>query len=125
MEHKFEYRQKSRQERLEARRRAAFKKRVHALATVFTFVFLFISVISANAIIANAGDGYEKSYQKLYTSITVERGETVWDIATEHMNPGYDTIDELIEEIGFINGLDESYTIQTGSMLMIPYYAEL
>ncbi len=123
MDHNFTYRQKVRQERLEARRRAALRRRVRILTTVFTFAILFITVISANSIIANAGQGYEKNYQKLYTSVIVERGETVWDIATEYISPGYE-VDELIEEIGFINGLDEEYTIQSGTMLMIPYYAE-
>ena len=60
----------------------------------------------------------------MYTSIVVERGESVWNIAAEHITPGYDTVDELIEEIKFINSLDDNYTIQTGSLLMIPYYAE-
>ena len=122
MDRNFEYRQRIRQERLEARRKAAFYKRVRVLTTVCTFVFLFISVISANAIIANAGDGFEKNYEKMYTCVIVERGETVWDIATEHITPGYDTVYELIDEIRFINNLDDAYTIQIGSVLMIPYY---
>lgn len=124
MENNFYYRQKMRQERLEARRRAAARRRVRTLVTVFTFVFLFISVISANAVIAKAGDGYEKDYQKFYTGIIVERGETVLELASEHMTPGYESVDELVEEIAFINGLDDSYTIKSGTMLMIPYFAE-
>ncbi len=124
MENNFYYRQKMRHERLEARRRAAVRRRVRTLVTVFTFVFLFISVVSANAVIAKAGDGYEKDYQKFYTGVTVERGETVLEIASEHITPGYESVDELVEEIAFINGLDDSYTIKSGTMLMIPYFAE-
>ena len=124
MEHNFEYRQRSRKARLEARKRAAIRKRVRLLTTVCTFVFLFISVISANAIIANAGNGYEKSYEKMYTCVVVDRGETVWDIAKEYATPGYSTVKDIVEEVGFINGLDEEYRIQAGSMLMVPYYAE-
>lgn len=124
MEHNFEYRQKARQVRLEERRRAAFRRRVRLLTTVCTFTFLFISIISANAIIANAGDGYEKHYVKMYTSVVVERGDTVWNIATEYVVPGYATVTEVVEEVKFINGLDDAYSIQTGSLLIIPYYAE-
>lgn len=124
MEHNFEYRQKARQTRLEERRRAAFRRRVRLLTTVCTFTFLFISIISANAIIANAGDGYEKNYVKMYTSIVVEHGDTVWDIATEYAVPGYTTVTEVVEEVKFINGLDDAYSIQTGSLLLIPFYAE-
>ncbi|MBR3807602.1 MAG: LysM peptidoglycan-binding domain-containing protein [Lachnospiraceae bacterium] len=124
MEHNFEYRQKARQVRLEERRRAAFRRRVRLLTTVCTFTFLFISIISANAIIANAGDGYEKNYVKMYTSVVVEHGDTVWDIATEYAVPGYTTVTEVMEEVKFINGLDDAYSIQTGSLIIIPFYAE-
>lgn len=125
MERNYADRQSIRQERLELRRRQAFRRKVRMLSTVFTFTFLFIAVISANSIIANAGEGYEKEYQKMYTSIVVENGETVWDIASENMNNGYDSIIELVEEIGFINGLDDVYTIKAGSVLIIPYYGEV
>ena len=124
MEHHFEYRQHLRRVRLEARRRAAFKRRVRLLTTVCTVAFLFISVISANAIIANAGNGFEKNYVKMYTCVTVERGETVWDIAKEYSVPGYSTETDVMEEIKFINCLDDSYSIKAGSILMVPYYAE-
>ena len=122
MEHNFEYRQKSRQARLEARRREAIRRRVRLLTTVFTVAFLFISVVSANAIIANAGDGYEKNYEKMYTCVTVGRGETIWDIANEYVTPGYTTVTDVMEEVKFINRLDDTYSVQAGSILMIPYY---
>ena len=124
MDHNFTYRQRMRQERLTARRQAAFRKKVRALVTLCTVAFLFITVISANAVIAKAGDGYERNYQKLYTSIIVERGETVWAIASEYMTPGYESVEDLVEEIGFINGLDDAYAIKSGTRLMIPYFAE-
>jgi len=124
MEHNFYYRQKMRQERLEARRIQAERRRIRSLVTVFTFLFLVISVVSANAVIAKAGDGYEKHYEKFYTSVIVERGETVTDIAEEHMTPGYDSVEELVAEIAFINGLNEEYMIKSGAMLMIPYFSE-
>ena len=117
MEHNFEYRQKSRQARLEARRREAIRRRVRLLTTVFTVAFLFISVVSANAIIANAGDGYEKNYVKMYTCVTVGRGETVWDIANEYVTPGYTTVTDVMEEVKFINRLDDTYSVQAGSIL--------
>lgn len=124
MERNFEYRQKIRQEKLEARRRAAYKKRIRVMTTVFTIAFFFISVVSANAIIANAGSGFDENLEKMYTCVVVDSNETVWDIAMDYVQPGYNTVDELIEEIGYINSLDTSYTIQSGMMLMVPYYAE-
>ena len=125
MERNFTYRQRCRQERLELKCRQTFRRRVRILTTVFTFAFLVIAIISTNSITANAGQGYGKEYQKLYKSIVVETGDTVWDIASENMNTGFESISELVEEIGFINGLDDVYTIKSGSVLIIPYYGEV
>ena len=125
MERDFTYRQRCRQERLELKRRQTFRRRVRMLTAVFTFAFLVIAIISTNSIIANAGQGYEKEYQKLYKSVVVETGETVWNIASENMNAGFESISELVEEIGFINGLDDVYAIKSGSVLIIPYYGEV
>ncbi len=122
MERSFEYRQRIRREKLQRRQRAAFERRVRSLTAFLTIAFLFVSVISANAIIANAGDGYEKNLDKMYTSVIVETNDTVWQIASEYAEPGYNTVAELVEEIGYINSLDESYTIKCGMMLMVPYY---
>ncbi len=125
MEHDFEYRRLLREERLEARQRAAKMKRIRFLTTVFTFLFLIISAVCANAIIANAGEGMEKNYQKQYMTIKIQKGDTVWSIAEEYMTPGYETVTDLMQEISFINSLDDNYSVQSGKILMIPYYAEI
>ena len=125
MDHNFEYRRTLRQERLYARQRAARARRIRFIALVSTFVFLFISVIGTNLVIANANHEDAKSYQKQYIMVDVEKGDTVWDIANEYMSPGYDEVTDLMKEIGFINNLDEEFSVQSGKVLMIPYYAEI
>lgn len=125
MDHNFEYRQSLRQERLYRRQQAARAKRIRIVSLVSVLMFLFISVISANAIIAKANQNSEKSYQKQYIMIDVEKGDTVWSIANEYMSPGYEDIMELVNEIGFINSLDDSYSVKSGNVLLIPYFAEI
>lgn len=125
MENSFYYRQQMRQHRLEARRRQTERRRIRSMVTIFTVLFMVLSIVSANAIIAKAGNGYEKNYMKLYKSIVVERGETVIEIAEKYMTPGYESVDELMEEIGYINSLNENYMIKSGNVLVIPYFAEV
>lgn len=122
MDHSFEYRQNLRRERLARKERAAYLRRARALACMLTVAFLVIGTIAANAIIAKAGDGHKERYVKYYTSIMVQKGDTVSGIAAEHLGAGYESIDELVKEIGFINGLDDTYTIQSDTILIIPYY---
>lgn len=125
MNDSFKYRQQLRQERLLSRQRAARRRRIHAVTYMVSFVLLVFTVVFANAIIAMAGQGCEKEYQKLYTSVVIEQGQTVWDIAEECAIPGVVSVPEMVEEIAYINNLDEACTIITGSMIMVPYYREI
>ncbi len=92
---------------------------------VSMFLIIGITFISAKALIVNAEQNSTKTYQKMYTSVVVESGDTVWNIAEENMSPGYKELTDLVEEIGFINGLDEAYSIRSGSVIIIPYYGEV
>ena len=60
---------------------------------------------------------------KYYTSITVESGDTLWDIAKEYRKSETSDINSYIDEIKSINNLvtDE---ITAGQNLIIVYYAE-
>lgn len=62
------------------------------------------------------------SNQKYYTCITIEEDATLWTIATEHCSEEYDSYQEYIDEVKFINNLTND-TIYRGATLVIPYYA--
>lgn len=94
---------------------------------IITGIFLIIAItfVSAKVLIVKAEQNTTKTYQKMYTSVVVETGDTVWNIAEENMTSGYKALTDLVEEIGFINGLDEAYSIRSGSVIIIPYYGDV
>jgi nucleoid-associated protein YgaU len=94
---------------------------------IITSLFLIVAItfVSAKVLIVKAEQNTTKTYQKMYTSVVVEAGDTVWNIAEENMTSGYKVLTDLVEEIGFINGLDEEYSIRSGSVIIIPYYGEV
>ena len=94
---------------------------------VITSIILMLAVtfISAKALTVKAEQSSVKSYHKMYTSVVVEYGDTVWNIAEENLSFGYDKLTDLVEEIRFINGLDEACSIRSGSVIIIPYYGEV
>ena len=57
-----------------------------------------------------------------YTSIRIDAGQTLSDIAACHMDAGYDTLEEYIDDIVFINNLDSADEICAGQYLCLPYY---
>lgn len=60
---------------------------------------------------------------KYFTSIYIENGDTLWDIAKENITSEYATIQKYIHEIKKCNNL-HSNNITEGCYLLIPYYAE-
>ena len=60
---------------------------------------------------------------KYYTSITVESGDTLWDIACEYKKSETSDINSYIDEIKSINNLVTD-DITAGQDLIIVYYAE-
>lgn len=90
-------------------------------------VLLCVAVIVATAIsfsmvnTAEAGTP-ESSRYKYYTSIQVEPGSSLWDIAEKYASSEYESLEAYIQEVRQINHLDED-TIYAGSYLCIPYYS--
>lgn len=62
------------------------------------------------------------SNQKYYACITIDEDETLWTIAEEHYSEEYNSYQEYIDEVKFINNLTDD-TIYRGAKLVIPYYA--
>lgn len=102
------------------RRKAARRRKAIGRAAI---VFSFISLVFVCIILffgkatASGTDGLHK----YYSSMTVETGDTLWSIAESNIE-GYDSVDEYIEEVVFINHLSSADEIKSGDCIIIPYY---
>lgn len=104
---------------LRLRRERRRKAVVLSLAAVATFCIILIFAASYGVIQSNANSGF-----KYYTSITVEAGESLWDIADDYIDYNvYQNKNSYIAEVQSINHLDDEGTIVAGQMLVIPYYS--
>lgn len=52
----------------------------------------------------------------------IEKGDTLWSIASQHMNANYQDIASYIEEVMRMNGLQDD-CITEGMYLVIPYFS--
>lgn len=75
------------------------------------FICSDVSVVEANQQIG----------ELQYKVIEIQKGDSLWSIAKENMNPGFDDVFSYIHEVKRCNQL-ESDTITAGNYLMIPYY---
>ena len=63
------------------------------------------------------------SYNKYYTSIRIESGDTLWNIADEYIEGFNITKNEYIAEVCQINSISQD-NIHAGDYIVIPYYSK-
>lgn len=87
-----------------------------ALITVVLIIFLFNTGKPVNA-------APEHELHKYYTSVEIQPGDTLWEIADTYKTEGYSNRKSFIKEIQELNHIDDDQ-ITSGCYLLIPYYAE-
>ena len=97
------------QERNMQKTSTAKRRSLYCIAALLT-VILVLVFNTAN--IAN----------KYFTSIEVQAGTSLWDIAEEYMTEEYDSPQEYIQEVKNINHMNQDL-IYEGSYLCVPYYS--
>lgn len=90
---------------------------VAAVLAVTVFVLVGIS-----SLVGSSSEASEDKRYKYYTSVEIRNGDTLWDIAYEHMTGEYRSLQEYVGEIKALNGL-QSDSIRSGQSLVIPYYS--
>ena len=71
---------------------------------------------------AQERDSFQPVYYKYYTSIRVEAGDTLWDIADRYVCEQTGSRQDYIREVMKLNGM-KSDQIRTGESLTIFYYS--
>ena len=93
----------------------------HYKAVVISFCFLLGMFIIFGAAGKNQQAEAATSNQKHYKCITITEDDTLWTIAEENYSEEYDSYEDYIDEVKFINNLTND-TIYNGATLVVPYY---
>lgn len=92
-----------------------------ASAAMIMVITLFM--INTNKATAKTINGSANEY-KYFTSITIEPGDTLWNIASNYCNSNDNgSINAYIDEVCNINRIDKD-TIKVGQKIIIPYYSD-
>ena len=94
-----------------------------SLGVLFTAVFLVFGIV---CILTNTEKCIAGSNEdKYFTNVTVEEGDTLWDLASEYMDENhYESIYEYIDELKHMNNMT-SEDIFAGQNLVVTYYKTL
>lgn len=92
--------------------------------TFMAIVFLAIVIaFVAGNVIVKAGSTYNKQdYQKCFTSICVEEGDTLWTIAEQYMDVNhYSSVYSYMNEVVMLNHLGAE-DVHAGQTILVSYY---
>lgn len=99
------------------------KIKIRAAASLLSlFAIVLLIIVNFTPQEAQADSEPKAPAYKYYTSIRVEHGDTLWDIAMEYRTEEYESIQSYIEEVKSMNHLT-SDKITDGMYLSIPYYS--
>lgn len=87
------------------------------IAAVIIVSLIFAFAFKKDAPKTNASN----ASTKYYTCISVEEGDTLWDIAGEYMTEEYESRQAYIDEVISINNMNTDVIVE-GTNLLVPYY---
>lgn len=104
-------------------RRILSKNRTTIFILVFGIAVFIIMGILLSAIFLPSKNNQASAANKYYKSIPIQKGDTLWSIATENMDANYyKNTSEYVKEIKTINAL-VSDRVTAGNYIIIPYYS--
>ena len=102
--------------------RINFTRSRKMLITGFLLIVMFIAFILGSIIVKAQNNHNANRGQIKYSNIVVQDGQTLWDIAEEHIdNSQFDSIYEYMDSLKKLNGLT-SNNIYSGQNIIITYY---
>lgn len=85
------------------------------------FISLFIILGSSIKTLANAHS--TEPMNKYYTSIRIENGDTLWNIAEQYSVRGIASQEEILKEICEINHISKDDILHSSEYIVVPYYS--
>ena len=105
-------------------RRRELRRRMRGLVIAVLMVLAFLSGFFGRTLVsAYAEEEYIKPVKRYYTSIQLQAGDSLWDIAEEYMDGSGYSKKEYVEVLKRMNGLS-SDRIHAGQYLTVGYFAE-
>lgn len=98
------------------------RKYIGVLCVSLCLILVYVFVGSSIFFVSKSKAADDINSYKYYTSVRVEYGDTLWGIASNYRTEEYHSLQDYIDEIKALNGL-QSDMIRSGQFLIIPYYS--
>lgn len=102
------------------RRNRELRRRLLIFAvSLILFVSLVFIFFSSKSVASNEA---EEILYKYYVTVTVEPGDTLYDLSLEYVNPEFNNSRSFIDEVKFINNINDEDSLIAGEMIFVPCY---
>ncbi|MCR4589085.1 MAG: hypothetical protein K5682_11795, partial [Lachnospiraceae bacterium] len=89
-----------------ARRRREVRRNVLILCGISLILLVVICSLIIGKFSSRAAES-DGTYIKYYTQTELQYGQSLWDIASEYADSHYDSVADYIEEVTFINHIED------------------
>lgn len=104
--------------------RRIVQRKLRNLMIAFLMILAFCSGFFGHTLLnAHAEEEFVKPLNRYYTSIQLQQGDNLWDIAGQYLEGSGYSKKEYVEELKRMNGL-QSEKIHSGEYLTVVYFAE-
>ncbi len=99
------------------------QQRIRSMVSIGALIFGILVVFSVSGLVTNARSTTDKQEYKYFMNYELERGDSLWSVASENYDEHYESIEDYMEEICIINSVTYDTELKAGSSLIIPYYS--
>lgn len=85
-------------------------------------IVCLVAVIAVFAWKVPADASEQETRYKYFTSVYIQRDDTLWDISSQYITDEYDDIHDYMQEVMVINHLTDDH-LQYGKRITVPYYS--
>ena len=123
MKRGYTYRNMGKMESRHTRGAAAIHHREKKTMIIAGFILILLLVLLGNSIRVFASSGKQAAYHKYYTSVQLEKGDSLWSLADEYNGEHVVSRTDYIDEVCRINQITEDTILHSGNSVDVPYYA--
>ena len=92
------------------------QKRVIVLVCVLV---IFAVILIGNSIITFAGSRAEQPVHKYYTSVQLQKGDSLWSLSDQYASSDRTSRAQFIDEVCELNGISKDNTLHSGEYLVV------
>ena len=104
-------------------RRACIVRLEKSILACAIILFLSLCIILGSSVRTLANAHSAKTMNKYYTSIQIESGDTLWNIAEQYSVRGIASQEEIMNEICEINRISKDDILHSSEYIVVPYYS--